>query len=157
MTMRRTFPALAFALTLIAIASASVTADDKPLEGDLKSLQGKWTAKAGPDSTPVFLTFDKSKIEFEITAPTGEKKTISGSFTIDEKTTPKSMNWADMKLGPNDVPGTQAIYAFDGADTLKIAGGGKDRPTEFVEKGKALPGNRANTMVFTRVKDEPKK
>ncbi|MDB5350810.1 MAG: hypothetical protein JWN86_2057 [Planctomycetota bacterium] len=145
------------ALVVMVTAASAVRADDKPLDGDLKKLQGKWTSKAGPDAAPVFLTFDKTRIAFQVIAPTGEEKIIAGEFTLDEKAAPRAMSWSGMKLGRTDVPGTQAIYTFDGDDTLKIAGGGKDRPTEFVEKGKALPGIRPNTMIFTRVKDEPKK
>ncbi len=145
------------ALVVVVTAASAVMADDKPLDGDLKKLQGKWTTKAGPEAAPVFLTFDKGKIAFQVIAPTGDQKIIAGEVTIDEKAAPKSMNWSNMKLGRNDVPGTQAIYVLDGEDTLKIAGGGKDRPTEFIEKGKALPGLRPNTMIFTRVKDAPKK
>ncbi len=78
---------LAAALCLPLVVALSARADDKPLEGDAKKLQGQWTAKAGPDAIPVYLTFDKGKIAFKVTAPTGDEKTISGDFTLDEKST----------------------------------------------------------------------
>jgi uncharacterized protein (TIGR03067 family) len=147
---------LAAALCLPLVVSLSALADEKPLEGDAKKLQGQWTAKAGPDAIPVYLTFDKGKIAFKVTAPTGDEKTISGDFTLDETASPRAMTWSGMKLGKTDVPGTEAIYVFDGDDTVKIAGGTQARPKEFIEKGKELPGLRPNTMVFTRVKEKEK-
>ena len=96
-----------------------------------------------------------------VVAPTGEEKIIAGEFTIDEKATPKAMTWTNMKLGRKDADGTQAIYRIEGDDTLKIAGGGKDRPTEFVEKGKDAVrasceiASQAGTFVAEAVSDSP--
>ena len=152
--MRRIFAAL----TVMALAIPCVLAQDKPLDGDLKKLQGKWSTKAGPDSANVTLILETGKISFVIPAPTGEEKTIAGTFTIDEKAEPKVITWSGMKVDDRPLPDVEGIYTFDGEDTLKIAGGsGKERPKAFVEKGKESEGARANTMVFTRVKDEPKK
>lgn len=145
------------ALVIVAMAAPALLAQDKPAEGDLKKLQGKWTAKAGPEATAVTLILESGKITFEIPVPTGEVKTIEGAFTIDETTNPKSISWNNMKIEDRSLPDVEGIYALDGDDTLKIAGGnGQGRPKAFVEKGQEGEGGRANTMVFTRVKDEPK-
>lgn len=153
-----------FLAALVVVATAASPslglAQDKPLEGDLKKLQGKWSAKAaGPDaSTTVTLILEQGKITFLVPAPTGEEMTIAGTYAIDEKAEPKAITWTGMKVKERDLPDVPGIYAFDGDDTLKIAGGnGKERPKAFVEKGKESEGQRPNTMVFTRVKDDPKK
>lgn len=146
------------ALVSLATAASTAPADDKPPEGDLKKLQGQWTAKAGLDASTVTLTLDGGKIALRVPAPNGEEMTIAGTFAIDEQAEPKSITWTAMKIKDRDLPDVPGIYAFDGEDTLKIAGGnGTIRPKAFVEKGKEAQGQRANTMVFTRVKHEPKK
>lgn len=146
------------ALIVVAVASPCVLAQDTPAEGDLKKLEGKWSTKAGPEGASVTLILEAGKITFVVPAPTGEEKTISGAFTIDEKAEPKGINWTGMKVDDRNLPDVEGIYLLEGDDTLKIAGGnGKERPKAFVEKGKETDGARANTMVFTRVKDEPKK
>ncbi len=147
------------ALMIVAASTAGLLAQDKAAEGDLPKLQGKWSAKAGPEATEVVLILEAGKITFEVPVPTGETKAIVGSFTIDETTSPKSISWTGMKIDDRSLPDVAGIYALEG-DTLKIAGGnGQGRPKEFVEKGKEKEAEtgRANTMVFTRVKPEEKK
>ncbi len=147
---------LLIALVVVAFA-APVFAQDKPTEGDLKKLQGKWSAK-GPDGSPITIAFEGTKISIKLLAPSGEERMIEGTCVIDEKVTPHAMNWTNVKVRNKDVPDLTAIYALSDDDTLKIAGvGGTTRPKEFVEKGKELPGMRPNTMTLTRTKDEAKK
>ncbi len=144
-------------LCLVAATGTTVLADDTPLNGDAQKLQGTWTTK-GPGDSPIAVTFDKDKVSIKLVAPNGEETTISGQFTIDEKVTPRAMDWTNVKVRLREMPDLTAIYAFADDGTLKLAGvGGTTRPKEFVEKGKELPGTRANTMVLTRAKDEPKK
>ena len=144
-------------LCLVVATGANAIAQDKPLDGDAKKIQGKWTTK-GPDGSPISVSFDKEKVSITLIAPTGEETTISGDFTIDEKASPRAMDWTNVKVRLREMPDLTAIYAFGDNDTLKLAGvGGTKRPKEFVEKGKELPGTRSNTMTLTRVKDEPKK
>lgn len=144
-------------LCIFAVTGASALAQDNAPDGDAKKLQGKWTAK-GPDGSPIAVAFDKEKVSITLIAPNGEETTISGDFKIDEKVTPRAMDWTNVKVRLREMPDLTAIYAFTDDNTLKLAGvGGTKRPKEFVEKGKELPGIRSNTMVLTRVKDEPKK
>lgn len=156
--MRRFFAALVVATVATAASPSSSPAADKATEGDLKKLQGQWTTNAGPNNTPVTLVFDDAKVSIRLIAPTGDEMTISGDLALDETTTPRAMTWTHVKVKNLEPPDLLAIYAFEGDDSLKIAGvGGNTRPKEFIEKGKELPGIRPNTLVFTRVKDEPKK
>jgi uncharacterized protein (TIGR03066 family) len=155
--MRRSLAALVVVATAALVAPALGFADDKPLDGDAKKLQGKWTAK-GPDGSPIVMVFDKDKVSIKLVAPTGEEMTIAGDYSVDEKPSPRGMMWTNVKVRDRELPEMAAIYAFTDDDTLKIAGvGGSTRPKEFIEKGKELPGTRSNTMVLTRVKDEAKK
>lgn len=152
--MRRLLCAVVF--VAVAVASPAV-AQDKAAEGDMKKLQGKWSAK-GPDGTPITFAFEGNKISIKLVAPSGEERTIEGVCALDEKVTPRAMTWTSVKVRNKDVPDLTAIYALTDDDTLKIAGvGGTSRPKEFIEKGKELPGMRPNTMTLTRAKDEEKK
>ncbi len=148
-------PTLA-ALALVVLAGNLARGDDKPLEGDLKKIQGKWTTNAGPASAPVYFTFDKNVVNFTVVGPMGEEATISGEFTLDESGSPRQIDMINMKNGKNPLPKILAIYAFDGDDKLKIAGSpeGKSRPKEMIEKTAA--DNKGNTLVFTRVKGDKK-
>ena len=148
-------------LAVVALTVSFASAQDKAPDGDLKKLQGKWTATAGPDAATVTLILEEAgkdkggKITFLVPAPNGEEMTLAGVFAIDETASPKAITWKEMKVKDRDLPDVQGIYMLEGADTLKIAGGnGTARPDKFVEKGKEGQGDRPNTMVFTRAKDK---
>ena len=154
--MRRSLAALVVVVTAALVAALGF-ADDKPLDGDARKLQGKWIAK-GPDGSPIAMVFDKDRVSIKLVAPTGEEMTIAGDCNLDEKASPHAMTWKNVKVRERELPEMAAIYAFTDDDTLKIAGvGGSTRPKEFIEKGKELPGIRSNTMILTRAKDDAKK
>ena len=144
------------ALALVMFAGTVSRGDDKPLEGDLKKIQGKWTTSAGPASTPLFFAFEKNRLNITVAAPNGEEITISGEFTIEDSGKPKQLDMLNMRNASGALPKRLAIYEFDGDDKLKIAGGPdeKTRPKEMIEKAEGQ--GRANTLVFTRVKEEKK-
>ena len=138
----------------IAAAAAPALGQGKAIDGDAMKLQGTWTTK-GPDGSPLTLAFAGDKVTITLVSVSGEQSTIAGDFTVDETVTPRAMDWRKVKVKERELPDLTAIYEFVDADTLKLAGvGGSTRPKEFVEKGKELPGMRANTMILTRSKDD---
>ena len=156
--MRRSLAALVVVATAALVAPALGFADDKPLAGDAKKIQGKWIAKGGPGGSPITMVFEKDRVSIKLVAATGEEMTIAGDCALDEKSSPHGMTWTNVKVRERELPDMAAIYVFTDGDTLKVAGvGGSKRPTEFIEKGKELPGIRSNTMILTRAKDEAKK
>ena len=156
--MRRSLAALFVVATAALVAPALGFADGKPLDGDAKKFQGKWTAKGGPGGSPITMVFEKDRVSIKLIAATGEEMTIAGDCVLDEKSSPHGMTWTNVKVRERELPDMAAIYVFTDDDTLKVAGvGGSKRPTEFIEKGKELPGIRSNTMILTRAKDEAKK
>ena len=104
-------------LTLAAVLLFAVPAlaQDKPLEGDAKKLQGKWTTK-GPDGSPLTFAFDKDKFAIKLISINGEESTIEGGFTIDEKAAAK-------QLGESGRPVLEAaVSALEGLGGWDTAG-----------------------------------
>jgi uncharacterized protein (TIGR03067 family) len=134
---------------------APARADDSAPEGDLAKLQGKWSTMVGPAKTvPALLVIKGSSITLSLTTPQGATRTLKGELKLEEKATPKAMDWVKLTADGRDGPDVQSIYDING-DTLKIrgAGPGKERPTEFKDDDET---SRITSMVFTREKDDAK-
>lgn len=116
---------------LFAFSPAVSVHGDDAIKGDLKALQGVWTAKS--ESGEVTYTFGGKTLKVD--APS-RQYTIT--VTLDESAKP--YRTIDLKIdeAPEDAKGktSKGIYKIDGADTVVICFSGMgERPTEFVQKG----------------------
>jgi uncharacterized protein (TIGR03067 family) len=145
---------LAMALLITALPLAA-RADDAP-KGDLAKLQGAWTAKVAlPDGeVPLTIEFSGSKITLKGTHD-GDEFDIKGEVRIDEKASPKTIDWVKL-VNPDgdDIPERPSIYKLDG-DTWIVCSNapGAPRPTE-IKKGADGP---LLYITFRRKKDDDKK
>ena len=104
---------------------------DKAAGGDVKRMQGTWTAAAAGEAggEQVVYTFKDNKLTVK-----GNTRTYEMTVTIDESAKPEKT--IDMKIdkAPEDAKGqtSKGIYKFDGNDKLVLcfrpAG---DRPQKF--------------------------
>lgn len=144
---------LALAFVLLTATAVPVIADDAP-KGDLARLQGKWSAKVGPDKD-VPLTLEIKDKTANIVIKLGDQdRSLKGEFTLDETKTPKHWDWTKFKNAEGqDVADNLSIYKIEG-DTLTLCSGGpgNDRPTAFEAGDNGPP----ILIVFTKAKDEPK-
>jgi uncharacterized protein (TIGR03067 family) len=128
--------ALAVAALLMALSgTADDKKDEKPLDPDLKKLQGKWEIvyheTAGEEDT------EGSKWTMEVRGDaytfTAGKVTLTGRVRIDSTKAPRRVEYATTE--GDEVQEYVGIYELDG-DTYKTCdvSKGKDRPTEFKTK-----------------------
>lgn len=127
----------AFALVAAALVIAGLVHAGDDGKGDLKAIQGTWTA--GLEGKKVNLTFSGSKFSIDF-----DGKTFKGSFRLDPTKKPKAIDLS-IEDGPEkEVVGKTSlgIYAFDG-DQLKWCGGEpgeSKRPADFPAKEGDGPG-----------------
>lgn len=141
-------------VALLALAPTARAADDAP-EGDLGKIQGKWKAMVGPEKNiPITLEIKGQKITASFTTPEGEDRTLKGELKLDEKASPRQIDWVKFeKPDGGEFESNPGIYKLDG-DELTVCNGGPggDRPSEF----KDGDGGPPNLIVFKRVKAESK-
>jgi uncharacterized protein (TIGR03067 family) len=151
---------LVLSTLLLAVVSTATFAQDTKkedaLKGDLAKIQGKWSAKVGPNKDiPITVAFKDQTATILITIE-GEERTIKGEFKLDETKSPKQWDWTKFESPTGEkVPENLAIYKVEG-DKLTICSGGPgnaERPKEFKEG----EGGPPNLVEFTKVKEEPKK
>jgi uncharacterized protein (TIGR03067 family) len=144
---------LLFPMLLSLSAVATATAADVPREGDLARLQGRWTAKAGPQrNIQVMLDIEGQQAKVGITTPKGLKFQVQGEFRINENVTPRTLDWINFTgLDEQDLPDIPAIYELNG-ETFKVCNGGpnSERPTEFKPGDSIL----AEIVIFERTKSK---
>lgn len=132
--------------------STPVRAADAPT-GDLAKLQGKWKGMAGPDKTvSLLMEFKDANVTVRFSSPDGQDFVIKGKIKIDEKASPKTMDWIEFVGGDGaNLPDSKSIYDVD-SDTLKVCSNGPDgeRPDQFKDGGGAPP----SLMILTRVKQD---
>ena len=144
--------------TVFLIASlplAMARADDPAPAGDLAKLQGTWTAKVGPDQDiAIALEIKNQKATYRITRE-GQERAFSGELRIDEKASPKTIDWVKFAgSGGDEVPDNLSIYKLDGDSFILCSGGPRnDRPTEF----KAGEGGPPHLFTLARKKDDEAK
>jgi uncharacterized protein (TIGR03067 family) len=131
-------------------ASAAAGAETTSAAGDLAKLQGRWTAKIGPDQQGTFsLTIQGNSVAVTIRMPEGQSRDSKGEIKIDENAKPnKTLDWVNFTTRSGEpAPPSLAIYKLDGGTLTICSGGpGNDRPTEF----KTGENNRPRLLVLTR-------
>jgi uncharacterized protein (TIGR03067 family) len=121
-------------------------------KGDLAKLQGSWASKVGPNKDiPIILTIKGGAIEVNVTRPGGEEIKLKGEIKVDEKASPKTLDWAKLSARPGEeIPENLGIYKLDGDTLIVCTGGpGNQRPTKF----EAGDGGPPNLNTWTRVKE----
>lgn len=115
---------------LIASFSACVvsSAGEKQLTGDMRALQGKWRVRFAKNDS-IIIEIKNDTLMMTRHGPTEVSEPAKGSFTIDEKPSPKHMTWMNVK-GSVNLEINRCIYELHG-DTWLLIGGFKDRPEHF--------------------------
>lgn len=144
--MRATFLSIVLVFLGLDVHAADKAA---PGDGDIGRLQGRWTAMAGARREFRVLIEVKGRgVSVAITTPQGLDFQVEGELKLDEKTTPRSLNWCNfMGPGQQPLPEIAAIYKVTG-DTFTVCNGGFHgaRPKEFKSGDSAL----ADLVVFRR-------
>jgi uncharacterized protein (TIGR03067 family) len=116
---------LAASLCTWAIASAG----ERELTGDLRALQGKWKVWLAKDDY-IILEIQADTLTMTRNWPSGLRESATGSFTINEKPSPKQMTWNNVRGGGLNLEINKCIYELYG-DTWLLIGGANDRPEYF--------------------------
>jgi uncharacterized protein (TIGR03067 family) len=109
-----------------------VTASDVKVEGDLKKMQGEWTATL-PNGDEVRYTIKGDRIK--AFAPNEE---VEVTITLDPDAKPHKMMDGKLVGGGDDGRSVPAIYRFQGDDALVISycpAEGAERPKDFEPRG----------------------
>lgn len=135
-------------LSVILLASLAMGAG--PESGDLSKLQGRWEASVGKrQEFSVALEVKGNEVTATIKPKKGPKVTANGELQIDEKASPRSLDWVKFSTPDGiEVPRMLSIYRLEG-DRLYVRSGGfnDDRPKGFEAGGEGL---WSEVMVFTR-------
>ena len=99
---------------VLVLVGLDVHAADKTAPGDedLGRLQGRWTAMAGArQEIRVVLEVKGQGVTVAITTPQGLDFQAEGELKLDQKTTPRSLNWCNF-VGPGQqpLPEIAAVY-----------------------------------------------
>ncbi len=116
----------------ILVSGSASRGDDRPIEGDLKTIQGEWTVASAAGGEVVY-NF-KGKI-LSINAPTRSYKM---TIKLDPKAKPEKSIDFHIDEAPDDAKGkdSKGIYQLEGADALTLCFSGEgDRPTKFEQIG----------------------
>ena len=121
--------------------------------GDLARLQGRWKGMAGPrKEIRVVLEVKGRDVNVEIKTPKGLDFQAQGELSLDESTSPRSLDWRKFS-GPDQqpLPDIAAVYKIEG-DTFTVCNGGVhgSRPKDF----KPGEGVLADVVVFQRLDEQ---
>ena len=120
-------------------------------QGDLAKLQGSWEAKTGlqPDYADLIWVIRAGRCNVSVRAPDGVTTIHDVELTIDETTTPKSLDFKGGIAPEGPLKSiSRSIYELDG-NTLKICAGYPDgpRPSEFKA---GVEGRAPELLIFER-------
>jgi uncharacterized protein (TIGR03067 family) len=139
------FPRLIFPLVLLVTATGA-----GPESGDLGKLQGRWEASVGKrQEFSVTLEVKGNEVSATIKPRKGPKVKATGELQIDEKASPRSLDWVKFSTPDGiEVPKMLSIYRLEG-DRLYVRSGGFNdaRPKAFEASGEGL---WSEVMVFTK-------
>ena len=123
---------LGLAWSVVLVSGAGLRgAEDKP-EGDLKTIQGRWTAPT-ENGDKVVYTFDGRKLT--VKAPS---RSYVMTVTLDPKAKPEKSIDFRIDEGPDDAKGktSKGIYKLDGDDKLIFSFRPEgDRPSKYEQVG----------------------
>lgn len=146
----RSIARLGVMLAAVVLAGISLRAADEPekLEGDWKTLQGKWTAPSESGDTVTY-TFNGKKLK--VVAPT---RSYEMTVAIDEAAKPEKTIDFTIDKSPADAKGktVKGIYRFDSKDRLVWSFRPEgERPSTYEQIG-----YEQILTEMTRVKDKDK-
>ena len=131
MLTKRAWMGLALAALIVPFANLRAADDKEKIEGDLKKIQGKWSADSG-NGGKVTYTVDGKKLK--VVAPS---RTYEMTLTLDPEAKPEKT--IDFKIveGPDDAKGntSKGIYKFDGEKFVFCFAPQGDRPTKYEMEG----------------------
>jgi uncharacterized protein (TIGR03067 family) len=140
-----------FALAMVLVTTAFVSAADDDAKKDLKKLEGKWQLTAQTANGKEASADDVKKVTVTIDAD-GKWKAFAdgqlifeGTVKLDPAKKPKNADWT-VKVEDKTVT-AQAIYEVDD-DTLKNCFSTEKRPEKFESK----EGSGITLAVYKRVK-----
>jgi uncharacterized protein (TIGR03067 family) len=150
--MRKQLSIAVWAAVFITLSWNSSPADNPEAiaaNSDLGRLQGRWTARAGSrKEIQVILAFRGRRVDVDITTKQGVRLQVEGEVKVDEKTTPRRLDWLKLSTADQqEFPQIAGIYKLDG-DTFTVCNGGMNgvRPKEF----KPGDGVLSEVVVFQR-------
>jgi uncharacterized protein (TIGR03067 family) len=122
---------MGMALAALIVSSASLRGADDKLDGDLKAIQGKWSAKL-ENGNKVTYTVEGKKLK--VVAPS---RTYEMSITLDPEAKPEKTLDLLIIGSPDDAKGktSKAIYKLDGEKFIFCFSPEGDRPTKFEMEG----------------------
>lgn len=119
-------------MSLLLAAGFSAAADEDKDGGDLKKLEGKWTADSAQAGEKVRYTFKGNKLKIE--APS---RTYEMTVTLDASAKPEKAIDFRIDEGPDDAKGKtcKGIYKLDGDKFVFCFRGEGDRPSKYEQIG----------------------
>jgi uncharacterized protein (TIGR03067 family) len=123
---------MGLAMAAVLAAGAGLRGDEEKVEGDLKKIQGKWTATAD-DGHKVTYTFKGRKLSVE--AP---NRSYEMTVTLDPKAEPEKSIDFHIDEAPDDAKGKtcKGIYKLDGDDKFTFCFRPEgERPTKYEQVG----------------------
>jgi uncharacterized protein (TIGR03067 family) len=136
-----------FSISLVLLV---MTMGAGPESGDLSKLQGRWEASVGKrQEFSVTLEVKGNDVSATISPKKGPKVKASGELQINEKASPRSLDWLKFSTPDGiEVPKMLSIYRLEG-DRLYVRSGGFNdaRPKAFEAGGEGL---WSEVMVFNR-------
>ena len=152
-----------FAILMLSLISSAFlrAADEKPLEGDLKEMQGEWklvsmeeSGTPAPDEVVKSLrvTIKGAEMLFHV-GPANDKEVRKATIKLDSTQTPKTIELT-VNMGAGGDDAAIGIYSLEGGK-LKIATVDKKddktvRPAEFKSTAEA----KSSLVVFERLTEK---
>src|SRR4051812_47082544 len=112
------------AVLLMFVATSVMGAEDPP-KGDLGKLQGTWKGEVGPEKNiPVTIIIEGATAKATYTNSQGEEISLKGEIKLDEKATPKTIDFVNFVL-PNGEKAKDnlGLYSLE-ADEWTVCNGG---------------------------------